>query len=142
MKKSSAAKIDRTTPDREEMIERVTALVPSLAQRAEQVEKNRTIHPDTVQEFWDTQLWSIMKPRRYGGLELDYAMLVDVPDYVARGCASTSWIYANLVIHDWMLAMWPPEAQDGYGKITPAPSWRRLLYPMPAALRLLLAVTG
>ena len=119
MKKSSAAKIDRTTPDREEMIERVTALVPSLAQRAEQVEKTRTIHPDTVQEFWDTQLWSIMKPRRYGGLELDYSMLVDVPDYVARGCASTSWIYANLVIHDWMLAMWPPEAQDAVWKDNP-----------------------
>jgi 3-hydroxy-9,10-secoandrosta-1,3,5(10)-triene-9,17-dione monooxygenase len=119
MKKSSAAKIDRTTPNREEMIERVTALVPSLAQRAEQVEKTRTIHPDTVQEFWDTQLWSIMKPRRYGGLELDYSMLVDVPDYVARGCASTSWIYANLVIHDWMLAMWPPEAQDAVWKDNP-----------------------
>ena len=119
MKKSSAAKIDRTTPNRKEMIERVATLVPSLAERAEQVEKTRTIHPDTVQEFWDTQLWSIMKPKRYGGLELDYAMLVDVPDYIARGCASTSWIYANLVIHDWMLAMWPSEAQDVVWKNNP-----------------------
>jgi len=101
------------------MIERVATLVPSLAERAEQVEKTRTIHPDTVQEFWDTQLWSIMKPKRYGGLELDYGMLVDVPDYIARGCASTSWIYANLVIHDWMLAMWPSEAQDVVWKNNP-----------------------
>ena len=48
MNKLSAANIDATIPDREEMIDRVAALVPSLAQRAEQVEKTRTIHPDTV----------------------------------------------------------------------------------------------
>ncbi|MEC8872333.1 MAG: hypothetical protein VYD96_13850 [Pseudomonadota bacterium] len=64
MKKSSATKIDRTLPGREEMIERVAALVPSLVERAEQVEKTRTIHPDTVQELWDTQLWSVIKPKR------------------------------------------------------------------------------
>ena len=69
MNKSPSTNIDRTVPDREEMIERVAALVPSLVERAEQVEKTRTIHPDTVQEFWDTQLWTIMKPKRYGGLE-------------------------------------------------------------------------
>ena len=68
MNKLSAANIGATISDREEIIDRVAALVPSLAQRAEQVEKTRTIHPDTVQVFWDTQLWSIMKPKRYGGL--------------------------------------------------------------------------
>ena len=119
MNKSSSANINQTVPDREEMIKRVAALVPSLVERAEQVEKTRTIHPDTVQEFWDTQLWSIMKPKRYGGLELDYGMMVVVPDYIARGCASTSWVYGNLVIHDWMLAMWPPQGQDTVWKDNP-----------------------
>jgi hypothetical protein len=66
MNKSSSGNIDRTVPDREEMIERVAALVPSLAERAEEVERASTIHPDTVQEFWDTQLWTIMKSKRYG----------------------------------------------------------------------------
>ena len=53
---------------REEMIERAIAMTPKLAARAAFVEDTRTIHPDTVKDLWDTHLWSILKPRHYGGL--------------------------------------------------------------------------
>ena len=96
----------------EEMVARAAALTPVLAERADHVEKTREIHPDTVRDFWDTQLWSIVKPRRYGGLELSYHSVIDVPDHIARGCASTAWIFSNLISHDWMLGMWPGKAQE------------------------------
>lgn len=107
------------TPDRAEAIARADALIPALAARAEEVEKTREIHPDTVRDLWDTQLWSILKPKRYGGLELDFGMVIDIPDRIARGCASTSWIFTNLISHDWMLPMWRAEAQDEVWKDNP-----------------------
>ena len=76
-------------PGREEMVARAAALTPRVAERAEEVERTREIHPDTVEDFWETGLWSILKPRRYGGLELDYGTVIDIPDRIARGCAST-----------------------------------------------------
>lgn len=106
-------------PGREEMVARAAALTPQLAERAVEVERTREIHPDTVKDFWDTRLWSILKPRRYGGLELDYGTVIDIPDHVARGCASTAWIYSNLISHDWMLPMWRAEAQDAVWKDNP-----------------------
>ncbi len=106
-------------PDRDEAVARAAALTPALAARADHVEKTRMIHPDTVRDLWDTQLWSVLKPARYGGLELSYSVVIDISDHIARGCASTSWIFANLISHDWMLPMWQAEAQDAVWKDNP-----------------------
>lgn len=108
-----------STPDREEIVGRAAALTPVLAARAAEVEKTRVIHPDTVQDFWDTDLWIALKPRRYGGLGLDFRVFIDVSDRIARGCTSTAWIYGNLLSHDWMLPMFRPEAQDAVWKDNP-----------------------
>ena len=117
---NAQSKINRgTAPDRSEMVERAKSMTPKLASRAEDVEKSRIIHPQTVQDFWDTQLWTVVKPKRYGGLELDYGVFIDLSDYIARGCASTAWIYGNLISHDWMLAMWNSQAQDEVWKNNP-----------------------
>ena len=107
------------TPGYEEMVERAAALTPKLAARAEEVEKTRVIHPDTVRDLWDTQLWSAVKPKRYGGLELGYGVFLDLSERIGRGCASTAWIYGNLLSHDWMLPMWNAQAQDEVWKDNP-----------------------
>ena len=106
-------------PGREEMVARAAALTAVLAARAEDVERSRMIHPDTVRDLWDTRLWTAVKPKRYGGLELDYGVFIDLSDHIGRGCASTAWIFGNLLSHDWMLAMWRPEAQDEVWKDNP-----------------------
>lgn len=101
------------------MVARAAALTPAIAARAEEVERTRVIHPDTVRDLWETGLWTVLKPKRYGGHELDFGIFIDVADHIARGCASTAWIYNNLLSHDWMLPMWRPEAQDEVWKDNP-----------------------
>ena len=115
----AAVAAEDDAPGLEEMVARAAAMTPVLAGRADEVERTRAIHPDTVRDFWDARLWSIVKPRRYGGLELSYRSVIDVPDHLARGCASTAWIFSNLISHDWMLPMWPGEAQDAVWKDNP-----------------------
>lgn len=106
-------------PGHDEMVARAAALAPALAERAGEVERTRRIHPDTVEDLWSTGLWSVLKPARYGGLELGYGVVIDVSERIGRGCASTAWIYGNLISHDWMLPMWPGEAQDAVWRGNP-----------------------
>ena len=106
-------------PGYEEMVARAVALTPKLAARADEVEKTRVIHPDTVSDLWETRLWQAVKPRRYGGLELGYGVFIDLSERIGQGCASTAWIYGNLLSHDWMLPMWNPQAQDEVWKDNP-----------------------
>jgi len=97
---------------RDEMIRRAWALVPSLKKRAAETERLGRIHPDTVKDFHDSRLWRVHQPARYGGLELDFTLYIDIGEAIGRGCGSTAWVWANLVAHDWMLGMFPIKAQD------------------------------
>ena len=38
--------------------------------------------------------------------------MIDVTIELGRGCAATSWVYINLVAHNWMLPYWPSGAAD------------------------------
>lgn len=103
---------DADRPTREEMLQRARDLVPTLLERADETEKMRRIHPDTVRDMHDLGLWRILTPAKWGGYEFDYGMVVEMAAELARGCMSTGWIHMNVISHEWMMAMWPAEAQD------------------------------
>ena len=107
-----ASALKGTDLDREEMLRRAWALAPKLKERAGKTEKRGRILPETIQDFHKTKLWRIHQPNRYGGLELDFALYIDIGEALASGCASTAWVWANLACHDWMLGMFSAEAQD------------------------------
>jgi len=108
---SSAA---RKAVTREEMVERARALVPGLRARAAETEKSRRIHPETHRELTDSGLYRVLSPRRFGGFDLDYGLLIDISAELGRGCASTAWVWAQLVAHNLCNAMLPPEGQEEY----------------------------
>jgi 3-hydroxy-9,10-secoandrosta-1,3,5(10)-triene-9,17-dione monooxygenase len=95
----------------DEVLDRAWKLVPVLAARARATEALRRIPDETIQDLHASGLFRILQPRRVGGLELPYEAMVRVTSIVARGCGSTAWVLANLANHDFMLALWPPEAQ-------------------------------
>lgn len=96
----------------EEVLDRAWKLVPVLAARARATEALRRIPDETIADLHASGLFHILKPRRVGGLELPYEAIVRVTSVIARGCGSTAWVLANLANHDFMLALWPLQAQD------------------------------
>jgi 3-hydroxy-9,10-secoandrosta-1,3,5(10)-triene-9,17-dione monooxygenase len=96
----------------EAVINRATALIPSLCNRAVRTEELRRLPPETVRDLHDSGLFRIVQPKRVGGLELDYVALVDCADAIGRADASVAWNLANLASHHWMLGMFDPRAQD------------------------------
>ena len=97
---------------REEFIERARALVPVLRDRAAQAETDRRISDETHQEFLDAGLYRMFQPKRFGGHEMDLALLVDVGAELGRGCGSSAWNLTNLAVQSWIGGMHNPENQE------------------------------
>jgi 3-hydroxy-9,10-secoandrosta-1,3,5(10)-triene-9,17-dione monooxygenase len=96
----------------DEAIRRARALVPALRERAARAEDGRQMQAETLADLHRTGLFRFHQPRRWGGMELDFVALFDVPAEIARGCASTGWNVANLGVHHWMLALYDERAQE------------------------------
>ena len=98
--------------DYREAVERARALVPALRERAAAAETACALSHETMRELHVSGIIRALQPKRWGGMELDFRCYVDIPLELARGCASTSWNVANLMMHHWMVAMYPQRAQD------------------------------
>ena len=96
----------------EEAMRRARELVPVLRERADGAEAARQMQKETLDDLHRTGLLRFHQPRQWGGMELPFVALFDVPAEVARGCASTGWNVANLGVHHWMLALYDERAQD------------------------------
>ena len=99
-------------PDRETLLARAEALIPALRERAAKAEALRRIPDETVTDLVESGLMRVTLPRRLGGAEADYRTMMEIVALVSRGCASTGWVYCNLLSTVLMLALWPKEAQD------------------------------
>ncbi len=96
----------------DEAMGRARALVPALRERADRAEGAREMSKETLDDLHRAGLLRFHQPRRWGGMELDFVSLFDVPAEIGRGCASTAWNVANLGVHHWMLALYDERAQD------------------------------
>src|SRR5262245_27131469 len=96
----------------DEAMRRARALVPTLRERAARAELGRQMATETLDDLHLTGLFRFHQPRRWGGMELDFVALFDVPAEIGRGCASTAWNVANLGVHHWMLALYDERAQE------------------------------
>jgi 3-hydroxy-9,10-secoandrosta-1,3,5(10)-triene-9,17-dione monooxygenase len=96
----------------EEALRRARQLAPVLRERAAGAEAARQMEKDTLADLHRTGLFRFHQPRRWGGMELPFVAIFDIPAELAGGCASTAWNVANLGIHHWMLALYDDRAQE------------------------------
>jgi len=118
----------------DEALRRARDLVPVLRERAHEAEAGRQMPKETLEDLHRTGLLRFHQPRRWGGMELPFVALFDIPAEVARGCASTGWNVANLGVHHWMLALYDERAQDEiWGKNPDAVIPSGIAYPQGRA---------
>ncbi|CAM9403487.1 unnamed protein product [Phaeothamnion confervicola] len=96
----------------EEALRRAHGLVPKLRELAAASEAARQLTPEVLALLHETGMLRILQPKRYGGMELDFVSVFDVPEVVGRGDSSVAWNVGNLSIHHWMLALFDPKAQE------------------------------
>jgi 3-hydroxy-9,10-secoandrosta-1,3,5(10)-triene-9,17-dione monooxygenase len=96
----------------EEYLGRVRALLPATRERTTLAERLRRLPEETLHDFTAAGLFRCLQPKRYGGYELDPQTFYQAVIEVAAVCGSTGWIFGVIGIHNWHLALFPPEAQD------------------------------
>jgi 3-hydroxy-9,10-secoandrosta-1,3,5(10)-triene-9,17-dione monooxygenase len=99
-------------PSYQDMVKAARTLVPRLRERAAATEQLRRLPDETIAELTDSGLFAAYRPARYGGAEVPFRGFVELGAIIASGCGSTSWVYNNLLSHNWMLGYWPEAAQD------------------------------
>lgn len=96
----------------EPYLDRVRALLPALRERAPQAERLRRLPDETLADFQEAGLFRALQPKRYGGYELDPGTFYEAVIEVGAVCGSSAWILGVIGIHNWHLAIFPPQAQE------------------------------
>jgi 3-hydroxy-9,10-secoandrosta-1,3,5(10)-triene-9,17-dione monooxygenase len=102
----------QTAATPEELLRRASALVPTLKERAARTEQLRQLPPETVDDLIASGLIRIGVPKRFGGLDVDYELALEIGIELGRGCGATAWCYCLWAVHAWLIGHWPPVAQE------------------------------
>jgi len=95
-----------------ELMERAEALVPVIAERAQEAETLRQMPKATVDDLVGSGLTRALQPRAFGGSGYGTSTHVQLTTRLAAGCVSTAWCQFVWSVHNAMLAYYPQEAQE------------------------------
>tara|TARA_B100000953_G_scaffold108493_1_gene89108 strand:- start:3220 stop:4416 length:1197 start_codon:yes stop_codon:yes gene_type:complete len=101
----------------DEFISRARKLHPVLKQRAQKTREDRKVPKETIQELKDAEFFRMMRPKKWGGYEMNPKYFYDVVFEISRVCPSTGWVLSVVGVHDWQMALLDDQAaQDVWGK--------------------------
>jgi alkylation response protein AidB-like acyl-CoA dehydrogenase len=100
----------RVTGD--ELLARARALIPNVRERAAGCASARRVPAESIAAFHEAGLFDTLKPRRFGGHELELIEFIRIAEEVSRACGSTGWVYSVLTSHAVWIATFPEEGQQ------------------------------
>src|SRR6202047_5033778 len=102
---------DFSNVDYAEARRRAREIVPVLRERPNRSEDAPALTRENEQLLHETGLFRFHQPKAFGGMELPFVAVVDIPAELARGCPSTAWNVGNVGCHHWILGYYDPETQ-------------------------------
>ena len=87
-------------------------LLPALRARRDETRENRKVLPEVRTMIRDSGVARLLQPPAYGGAGGPLRDIVDAVSEVGAACGSTGWAVVQYVVHPFMVAQWPREAQD------------------------------
>lgn len=95
-----------------ELLAAADELAAESRARAQEIDDLRRIPDDIIGKLIESDLFRVLQPKRYGGLELDPRVFLDITMRLAAGSGSVGWVYGVLAVHNWQLALFPAQAQE------------------------------
>jgi 3-hydroxy-9,10-secoandrosta-1,3,5(10)-triene-9,17-dione monooxygenase len=86
--------------------------VARLAARADEAERLRRLPAATVNEFRQTDMFRLLLPARFGGIQASFPELLEPIRRMARGCPSSAWTLGFYALHNWMLSLFDLQLQQ------------------------------
>lgn len=111
LQRTAAAPDTPVRPALESLLADVRTLIPLMRERARQTEIDRRASPDTIARLREMGVFRLMQPASFGGYEYAFAEFIEMNRTTGRGCGSTSWCASLGMVHQWLLGLFPLEAQ-------------------------------
>jgi len=103
----------QTTPTTgPELAARARALTALLATHAAEAERIRKPVDAVIHALEEAEIFKLMVPRCYGGLELDLDTFFEVGVALGEGDTSMAWVANFYVEHNWILCQFPATFQQ------------------------------
>ena len=116
---TAQAKATTTPINSQVIVQRARDMVPVLKQRSAQAIEQRMLPAETIADMKAAGFFDVLKPKAYGGYEMDPQVFYDVAMTLAEGCMSTAWVYGVVGVHNWQMALFDPRAaEDVWGQDT------------------------
>jgi len=97
---------------RNAVLDAVEPLLPAIAARSAQADRNCRLPDETIAELADAGVFRMLQPKRHGGMEAEPGQFYEVVRAIAAACASTGWVSGVLGVHPWQLGLFDVRAQD------------------------------
>lgn len=98
-------------PSAQEIVARAGALAPTLRARSAKAEEMRRVPDETMADLVAAGLTRIVQPSRYGGFDMGWDVLCESSMALARGCGSQAWVGNIFAEHNFLIGLFPDEAQ-------------------------------
>ena len=120
---------------RKEVLARVEAILPALADAAADAEAQRDLTPESFAALVDSGALRLFAPQRAGGYEAGYRTYVESTVLLARACGSSAWLSFILNHGDWQTGQMSAAVQERVWAgnsasakvavpLAPMPGWR------------------
>jgi alkylation response protein AidB-like acyl-CoA dehydrogenase len=124
-----------SVPTTAELVARARALRPLLAANAGQGEADRRVVEESIQALTDAGLFKIAVPKRYGGYETSVRAMLEVSAAVGEADGGTAWVLALVNVCNWLIGLFPQQAQDDVFGADPAALVSGVLAPTATTVK-------
>lgn len=100
------------TEEASAFLERIDDILPILKEGAAKAEELRRLPDESIQAMTEAGIFRAVKPKQWGGLEIDPATWFEAVVRVGTVCPSSAWITGVVGGHSWHAAMFSQQAQQ------------------------------
>src|SRR5260221_696374 len=83
--------MEAAAPAPAELIARARAMIPALASRAREQQRQRAILPETIADLHAAGFFRVLQPKRWGGYEMDLGTFYHIEIALGEADMSTGW---------------------------------------------------
>jgi len=108
---TSSERVRNAPASRQELIEHARRLIPVVRERAPRAEELRRLPPETVRDYVDAGFVRACVPERFGGMEHEVDIAIELALALGRGCSASGWLASFYPLHHWMVGWLPEQGQ-------------------------------
>ncbi|MBO9198459.1 hypothetical protein J5277_30510 [Rhizobium sp. 16-449-1b] len=97
---------------REDLLSRLESVLPLLKSNAARTDAEGAIPQENLDALCAAGLGKILRPRRFGGIEVSLETVMELQIRMATACGSTAWVMSLASLSSYLLAHYPLKAQE------------------------------